>query len=282
MSGARRRGRALLAAAALLGAACPLPAQQVPPALARERADYAAWLARDPGSPWAARALQPIGTGLTLGPPGSDIELPGLALHRVREDGASVVLEAPSGSRPLPRGPLVPLGDWRLRVQGAPGRATLAVYGPPRPGTAPAFYAYDPRLVLDVTLDPPARRGTAPVLAPDGSEVMAAEAGSVRVEVGGQPATLRVRRLPGATPDESELLIYFRDGTAGQGSYLAGRFVELEPIAGDRYRLDFNRARNPFCAYSSIFPCPAPWPGNSIPAPVAAGEKYVPPAPKAG
>jgi hypothetical protein len=43
---------------------------------------------------------------------------------------------------------------------------------------------------------------------------------------------------------------------------------------GGRYRLDFNRARNPFCAYSSAYPCPAPWAGNTIPAPVMAGERY--------
>ena len=41
-----------------------------------------------------------------------------------------------------------------------------------------------------------------------------------------------------------------------------------------QYRLDFNRARNPFCAYSSAYPCPAPWRGNVIPARIAAGERY--------
>jgi uncharacterized protein (DUF1684 family) len=66
----------------------------------------------------------------------------------------------------------------------------------------------------------------------------------------------------------------FRDETNGRGSYPAGRFVSLSPIADGRYRLDFNRARNPFCAYSSAYPCPAPWRGNAIPAPVPAGERY--------
>ena len=77
-----------------------------------------------------------------------------------------------------------------------------------------------------------------------------------------------------AGTEESELEIYFRDGTNGEGSYPAGRFVALVPESGGRYRLDFNRARNPFCAYSTAYPCPAPWRGNTIAAPVRAGERY--------
>ena len=70
------------------------------------------------------------------------------------------------------------------------------------------------------------------------------------------------------------LIVFFRDATNGKGTYPAGRFVPLLPEGNGRYRLDFNRARNPFCAYSSVYPCPAPWPGNLIPAPIEAGERY--------
>jgi uncharacterized protein (DUF1684 family) len=50
--------------------------------------------------------------------------------------------------------------------------------------------------------------------------------------------------------------------------------VSLAPLGNGKFLLDFNRARNPFCAYSSVFPCPAPWPGNTIAARVEAGETY--------
>ena len=83
-----------------------------------------------------------------------------------------------------------------------------------------------------------------------------------------------MRRIP-TGEDESELEIYFRDATNDQGTYPAGRFVSLVPAGEGRYRLDFNRARNPFCAYSSAFPCPAPWRGNTIEGKVEAGEKYL-------
>jgi uncharacterized protein (DUF1684 family) len=86
---------------------------------------------------------------------------------------------------------------------------------------------------------------------------------------------LRVLRIPSPGSDESELTIFFRDGSNAAGSYPAGRFVELIPIDSARYRLDFNRARNPFCAYNTVYPCPAPWRGNTIPVPIRAGERYL-------
>ena len=105
-------------------------------------------------------------------------------------------------------------------------------------------------------------------------EVEATDAGTVNVTIGGVPVTLSVKRLPGATQDESELEIYFRDATAGHGSYPAGRFLSLIPRPDGRYLLDFNRARNPFCAYNTVYPCPAPWRGNLVTRPVKAGERY--------
>jgi uncharacterized protein (DUF1684 family) len=111
------------------------------------------------------------------------------------------------------------------------------------------------------------------VLASDGIEVEATEIGSVAVPFGGR-TLLRVLRIPFAGGDESDLEIYFRDESNGDGTYPAGRFVSLLPLSNGRFRLDFNRARNPFCAYSSVYPCPAPWRGNTLPAAIRAGERY--------
>jgi uncharacterized protein (DUF1684 family) len=130
-------------------------------------------------------------------------------------------------------------------------------------------------LVFTGPLAPPERPGRVRVLALDGIEVDAVEAGTVTVPLGGRPARLAVRRIPSGGEEESELEIYFRDGTNGEGTYPAGRFVPLLPLPDGRYRLDFNRARNPFCAYSSAFPCPAPWRGNTIDTRIEAGERYL-------
>jgi len=265
------RGSRLALALVLAGAA---PARGQGADLARERADYASWLATAPTSPLAAIAQQPIGTGLRLGPPGADIPLEGLADHRVNQRDGAVRLESPAGARAVPRGLPVRLGAYTVTVEGPPGRAVLTVFGPRHTGTPPGYYEPQPSLVFVGPLSPPHKTGSVRVLGLDGVEVEAAEAGSVVVPVGGGRVRLRVLRLPTGDGEESELQVFFRDGTNGRGSYPAGRFVTLLPERDGRYRLDFNRARNPFCAYSSAYPCPAPWRGNTIPAPVAAGERY--------
>jgi hypothetical protein len=245
-------------------------------AVESERAEYARWLDSAPTSPLAAVALVAIGTGLRLGPPGSDVPLPDLPEHRVSERNGRVTLAGPDVVRPLVRGRPATVGRHTVLAAGPPGRTTVTVYSAPPPIGAkrPAWYPYDPAADLSVALEPPGRPGIVRVLAADGAEVEAAEAGTVTVTIAGQRATLTVRRLPGASAEESELEVYFRDRTNGKGTYPAGRFVALVPAGEGRYRLDFNRGRNPFCAYSSIYPCPAPWRGNSVPAPVEAGERY--------
>jgi hypothetical protein len=267
-----------LAAVALLAAVLPLSAQplsaQTPAVLADERAEYARWLASARTSPFAVIARAPVGTGIQLGPPNSDVPLGGLAEQRVTEQAGRVILEVGGATavRVIPRGRPVPLGAYTLLASGAPGRTLLSVYGPVRGSRPPTYFPYDSSLSLSVTLEPN-ESGIVRLLAVDGTEVDAAEAGSVSVVIGGKSSRLAVRRVPG-DDEESDLEIYFRDATNGHGSYPAGRFVTLSRLPDGHYRLDFNRARNPFCAYSSAYACPAPWPGNGMSGPVRAGERY--------
>lgn len=266
--------RLVVTIACAIAPAARLAAQSPPPDLAGERAAYAEWLATAPNSPLAAVAQQPIGPGIRLGPADADVPLPGVAEHRVIERSGTVLLEGPGGSRVLPGGRPVALGDFFVASGGVPGRRVLTVYGPKREGEGAEYYPYDSRLVFTGPMAPPERTGRVRVLALDGVETEATEAGTVAVPIGGETVRLRVRRIPTGVEDESELEIYFRDGTNGEGTYPAGRFVSLTPLPDGRYRLDFNRARNPFCAYSSAFACPAPWRGNTMAAKVEAGERY--------
>jgi uncharacterized protein len=242
--------------------------------LAQERAEYLRWLASSPTSPLAAVAQQPIGAGLRLGPADADVPLPGAGAYRLLTRPGGVRLEGASGSRIMPRGAPVKLGDYTLAVDGPAGREVLTVFGPSRSNKSTRYYDPSPSSVFVGPLAAPERQGTSRVLGMDGIEVEAAEAGSVLVPIGGTRVRLRVLRLPLPGGEESELEIFFRDETNGHGTYPAGRFVSLVPTGAGRYRLDFNRARNPFCAYSSAYPCPAPWRGNTIPAAVTAGERY--------
>lgn len=245
---------------------------QSPQDVARERADYLTWLKTAPNSPLAALARQPVGAGVRLGPPDADIPLGGLGEHRILANGRALVLETPSGTRPVSRGRPIELGRYTLYLTGpAPGTA-LTVFGQKEREPPPGYYEYDPALVFSGPLLPPEKAGKVRVLAADGTETEATEAGSVALTLGA-PARLRVLRIASGG-EESELEIFFRDQSNGHGSYPAGRFVSLIPLPSGRYRLDFNRARNPFCAYSAVYPCPAPWRGNVLPAFVRAGERY--------
>jgi hypothetical protein len=260
----------------LLGAVlAPAAVAQNPQAVRSERTEFAEWLGSSLVSPWRAVVVRPIGRGLTLGPASADIPLAGIAAGRIGERGGRIVLSTGDREIGLSRGRVQTVEGWPLIVNGPPGRASLTVFGRgPVRGKSISHYPYDPKLVFVVTLRPAVSAGTQTLLTPDGVEAVAGNAGTVQVSLGGPSRTLQVKRLPGATADESELEIYFRDGTAGTGSYPAGRFVSLLPRADGSYILDFNRARNPFCAYNTVYPCPAPWSGNNLPDAVKAGERY--------
>ncbi|PYP39692.1 MAG: hypothetical protein DMD43_10340 [Gemmatimonadetes bacterium] len=265
-----------MAVAVLLVAAAARPAAaQGRAAVEAERTEYTTWLATAPLSPRRAVTVRPVGPGLTLGPSTADVPLEGVQSARLEERGGRITLRIGGHDVPIRRGRPSELGRWRLLVSGPAGRATLAVFrNSTGPGEAPLWYAYDPKLAFTVSLLPEPSPSIQRILAPDGVEVEATGAGAVAFELGGASRTLRVMRLPGATEDESDLEVYFRDATADHGTYPAGRFVSLIPLAGGRYLLDFNRARNPFCAYNTVYPCPAPWRGNTLPVPVPAGERY--------
>lgn len=271
--GDSRTGPAWVAALTVLVAAAPGSAA-AQDALARERAEFTRWLMTSPVSPAAAVAHRPVGTGVTLGPAGADVPVAGIPPGRLAAERGGVVLEEDGRRRPLPHGRPVRLGD-RILVVGGPREAPWVTLFDSASARKPtAFYPAAQGLSFVGPLEPAARPATVRLLTLDGVEVEATEAGRVRVPLGRGTATLAVRRVPDPATGEAELEVYFQDETNGDGTYLAGRFVTLDPLPDGRYRLDFNRARNPFCAYSTAFPCPVPWPGNRVAARLEAGERY--------
>lgn len=71
------------------------------------------------------------------------------------------------------------------------------------------------------------------------------------------------------------LFVPFTDLTTGDQSYGSGRYLEFykQDIQNDRLQLDFNKAYNPYCAYSAGYKCPIPPNENALPIPIRAGEK---------
>ena len=73
--------------------------------------------------------------------------------------------------------------------------------------------------------------------------------------------------------NETEVFFVFRDRTSGKETYGAGRFLKTSAAVDGKISLDFNRAHNPPCAFTSFATCPLPPPENWLPFPVGAGEK---------
>ena len=263
-----------LVVASLVALLAPSAAAFAQGDLALERREYARWLAESPISPMAAVAHRPVGSGVTIGDAGSDIPAPGLPPHRLAVSAGAAQLEGPEGRRPVRVGRPLAVGRWTLLLATARGSTWVTVFDSAAGRRTTSHFPASAALSFVGPLLPPERRATVQLLTLDGIVVEAEEAGRVRIPVAGDTVSLAVRRVPDPASGEMELAIYFQDGTNGDGTYPAGRFVTLDPLADGRYRLDFNRARNPFCAYSSAYPCPVPWSGNRIEARVEAGERY--------
>jgi uncharacterized protein (DUF1684 family) len=107
-----------------------------------------------------------------------------------------------------------------------------------------------------------------------GFELPREVAGRLRVTIAGEE-----RELTAYTKGRGaiDLLVVFRDATSGAGSYSAGRFLDVPlPDSLGRTVLDFNRARNPDCAFTEASPCPLPPRENRFGMSIEAGEKAYP------
>ncbi|MEP6906501.1 MAG: DUF1684 domain-containing protein, partial [Pseudoxanthomonas sp.] len=81
-------------------------------------------------------------------------------------------------------------------------------------------------------------------------------------------------RLEAIGEPTGELFLVLADRTSGHGSYPAGRFMDTSaPDAQGNVVLDFNRAYNPPCAFTSFATCPLPPPENRLDLAILAGEK---------
>ena len=146
--------------------------------------------------------------------------------------------------------------------------------GDPLRATGLPYWPYDPGLRFELPLLPAGEELSLSVPASDGVMPMD-RIGRVRL-----PAPLDavidvwwLRQYAGG------LLLPLRDGTAGQSSYGGGRYAldtakgaDLGGMDGSLV-VDLNFLYHPSCRYNDAWQCPLAPPGNTISAPVAAGER---------
>lgn len=104
-----------------------------------------------------------------------------------------------------------------------------------------------------------------------------ARVGWVSFKLDGQMLTLQVYRLLDQAPQSggAAFFVPFMDGTTGQETYHAGRYLDLQGPEGGPFVLDFNMAYNPSCAYGAPerFACPATPAENRLPVRIEVGER---------
>ncbi len=91
--------------------------------------------------------------------------------------------------------------------------------------------------------------------------------GKFSFQVDGQTAELTIYE------SEHGYFLPFVDSLASKETYPAGRYLEPEPLPGNRFLVDFNIAYNPYCAYNEMWSCPITPAENRLKVPVQAGEK---------
>ncbi len=71
------------------------------------------------------------------------------------------------------------------------------------------------------------------------------------------------------------LFLPFTDETNQLTTYGGGRYIDLslQDIKDGKISIDFNKAYNPYCAYSDGYRCPIPPEENDLPIEILAGEK---------
>lgn len=75
-------------------------------------------------------------------------------------------------------------------------------------------------------------------------------------------------------PVRGQLFLAFGDNTSARETYGGGRYLDVAKVPGSKTMLlDFNKAYNPYCAYSPEYSCPLPPPENLLETTINAGEK---------
>lgn len=92
--------------------------------------------------------------------------------------------------------------------------------------------------------------------------------GEFTFKVGGEEARLTIFKMP---PDN--YFLPFVDALAGEETYPAGRYLEPVQLEDNKFRIDFNQAYNPYCAYGDQWSCPITPAENRLSVAIRAGEK---------
>ena len=140
--------------------------------------------------------------------------------------------------------------------------------------TGANYYPVNLEYRVTATFVPEEHPGVFRVQTSTGDQKEYTRAGRLQFEIDDQKLSLVAFEPPADEPlHGNRLFVPFRDKTSSKETYGAGRYLDLNKRPGDQYVLDFNRAYNPYCAYSPYYSCPIPPGENTLAVEIRAGEK---------
>lgn len=136
------------------------------------------------------------------------------------------------------------------------------------------YFDVDPQFVFQSKLHEYPTKDTISIFGTKGEERKVIRYGFINFEFEGKPFKLNV--YEGSTKSgESYHSIWFTDKTTNEETYGVGRYLDFE-LRADKdflYKIDFNLAYNPYCAYSADYTCAIPTKKDYVDLQIEAGEK---------
>lgn len=136
------------------------------------------------------------------------------------------------------------------------------------------YFPADPTYKIVATLTPINDKKPVTLATNDGKEQRYVEYAHAEFDMNGLHHKLLILEVIDMGPFRGQLFFAFGDETSADETYGAGRYLDLVKVPGSKtITLDFNKAYNPYCAYSDKFTCPLPPRENLLSIPIKAGEK---------
>lgn len=161
----------------------------------------------------------------------------------------------------------IDIGSHHVILSPQSGTLRILVHGPKAMGDDVQWFAPDAAFWVQARLEPTPDAAPQTLATTRGLTKPMTPVGTLRFSLGGEAA-----ELTAYAAGEGKALVPFADPTNGEDTYAVGRYLEAE-IGDGPVTLDFNRATNPWCAYSEHYNCPVPPADNVVPVAVRAGEK---------
>ncbi|MFZ1808856.1 MAG: DUF1684 domain-containing protein [Cyclobacteriaceae bacterium] len=136
------------------------------------------------------------------------------------------------------------------------------------------YFDTNPDYRISASLEPVKSKKVVRLSTNDGLETPYLEYAYADFAINNVKCRLLILEIMEAGPDRGTLFLAFADDTSTKETYGAGRYIDIKKVPGSSsVLLDFNKAYNPYCAYSDKFSCPFPPKENILNVPIRAGEK---------